>query len=204
MADTPNGETVTPGDSQTKVQTPAVTPVTNAGDPTEVERLRKEKEQLEMERNQLRNKLTDKEKAEEDAQTAKLAEDNKFKELYEQEKAKREGLETEVTEKEKQAELKKAKQKILGDFNDEVKAIAEEAGMDLTDTDEATVAAFKEKLENISKRTQAGKINPNNPNAPTAGEKLSGDDLRLALQDDNKFHDIVTKMPGIKAMTKQG
>src|SRR3990167_11066171 len=168
-----------------------------------VEELRKQLAQQEMRANQLANQI----KAKEDAEAAKLAKDleeqNQFKSLYEQEKAKREAIESDVETKEKQAEIKKTKQEVLGEYSDEVKAIAEEAGMDLTDSDDVTVNAFKEKLEKINTRLGTSKISANNPANPSKPLELSGSDLREALRDNNAFHDIVTKrFPGIKAMTK--
>lgn len=196
-------ETPNPGDSQTTVTPPATTPVVNAVDLTEVERLRKEAEQARMRANQLEKEKEARDKADEEARLKRLEEENQYKELYEQEKAKREGLETEAEKKQREAEVAETKQKILGDYSDAVKQEAEEFGFDLTTTDEADVEAFKDKLEKINKRLDS-KVSPNNPGTPTPQETLSGDALRDALHDDAKFHELVTKkFPGIKSMTNE-
>lgn len=207
MADaTPTGETGTPADPKTDA-TPPVTPTPQEPVKTEdnaVEELRKQLAQQEMRANQLANQL----KAEQDAKDAEkakeLEEQNQFKSLYEQEKTKREAIEAEAEEKEKQAELKKVKQEVLGEYSEEVKALAEEAGMDLTSSDETTVNSFKEKLEKINTRLGTAKVSANNPKSADAPADLSVDDLRETLRDDNAFHELVTKkFPGINSMTKQ-
>lgn len=206
MADTPKeGETVVVDDSKTTVPvtTPTVTPEVKSND-SEVEKLRKEKEQAEMRANQLANQL----KAEQDAKAAQeakeLEEQNQYKELYEQEKAKREEFETEAETRERQTEIAKAKKEVLGEYDDEVRTLVEEVGIDLTDADEATVEAFKEKVEKISKRVATSKVGGNNQPTVTGKPELSGDELKTALKDDKAFHDIVTsKYPGIASMTNQ-
>ena len=204
MADTPIGETVTPEALGNNVTTTA-TPVVNAVDGTEVERLRKEKEQAEMRANQLANQLKAREDADAESQRKQLEEQNQYKDLYEQEKLKREAIEIDVQTKEVQKELTDTKQTILAEYSDEVKAIIADTGMDLLNTDEASVTAFKEKLDSLSKRVGTSRITANNPGIPNAAAELSGDSLRAALQDDNAFHDLVTKrFPVIKSMTKEG
>lgn len=204
MADTtPAVDPVTPAAPSNEPSTPAVPPVVTSTETGEVERLRKEKEQAEMRANQLANQLKAKEDADAATEAKKLEEQNQYKELYEQEKAKREGYETDAEAKERQTAVAETKTKVLSEYSEEVKAIAEEAGMDLADTDDAAVDAFKEKLEKISKRVTNGKPGPNNPNPVNNKEELSGDALRLKLQDENSFHDLITdRFPGIKAMTK--
>lgn len=206
MADTPTGETVVVDDSKTMVttstnQVPTVT-VTDNG---EAERLRKELEQAKMRENQLTNQL----KAEQDAKAAaeakELEEQNQFKELYEQEKAKREAIETEAETRERQAEIAKAKKDVLGEYSDEVKALVEEVGIDLSDADETTIAAFKDKVDKIDKRVAStGKVAGNNQPTPKGQPELSGDELKTAIRSEQGFHDLVTnKFPGIASMTNQ-
>lgn len=207
MADTPSGETAKPGDTQTTVQTP-VTPApvqSNAGDPAEVERLRKELEKQELRNRQLENERTAREKADEETRSKKLEEDNQFKELFEQEKAKREALESEQQKQERDAELMKAKQEALSGFSDEVKSLAEEVGLNLTDAEESSVEEFKGKLTKLSEKVSSEtKVTPNNPNQPASKSELTPDQLREGLSDEHTFHDIVTKQyPGIAAMTNQ-
>lgn len=207
MTDTPSGETVVVDDSKTKepVTTPTATPEVNSNDSV-VEQLRKEKQQAEMRANQLANQLKAKEEADAAQRAKELEEQNQFKELYEQERAKREAIETEAEAKERQAEIAKAKKDVLGEYSDEVRTLVEEAGMDLADSDEATVAAFKEKVEKISKMvTSTGKVSGNNQPNPNQKSELSGDELKIALQDDKSFHDtVVSRFPGIASMTKAG
>ena len=170
-----------------------------------VEQLRKELEQQKMRANQLENEKKAREEAEAKARAEELEEQNQFKSLYEQEKAKREEIERERQEQEQKAELDRARQEILKDYNDEVKALAEEVGLDLTSADDTAVKSFKEKLDKINTRVAAtGRVTSNNqPNANPQPE-LSGDELREALQDENKFHEImVAKFPGVAAMTQQ-
>lgn len=185
-------------------QAPATPPTVKTED-GEVERLRKEKEQAEMRANQLQNQLSAKEKAEADAKAKELEEQEQFKSLYEQEKAKREAIEAERQEQEQKAELDKARQEVLSAYNDEVKALAEEVGLDLTSADDAAIDAFKEKLDKINTRVvSTGKVSGNNQPNTNQLPELSKDELREGLQDENKFHDIVVaRFPGIAAMTNQ-
>lgn len=208
MADTPNGETVTQGDSQTTVTT-SVTPTaapaaepSNAPDPA-VERLRKEKEQADLRIRQLENERAAREKADEERKAKELEENEQFKSLYEQEKAKREAAEAEREQAERESELKKARADVLAEYNEDVRALAEEVGLDLTDTDESAVASFKEKLDKINTRVAStGTVGPNNPQANNDKPELSGDDLKIALREEKSFHDLVVdRFPGIAAMT---
>jgi len=207
MTVTPTGETEVPSknDGTPQANPTAPTSVPAPEDKTQesaVEELKKQLAQQEMRGNQLANQLKAKEDADAAAQAKELEEQNKFKDLYEQERVKREALEAETEEKEKNAEIEKSKQTILGEFNDEVKAVVEEAGMTLTDSDEVSVAAFKDKVEKISKRVGSPKVTHNNPNGGGSGEPLTGDALREVLQDEGKFHEYVMKNhPGIAAMT---
>ncbi|TAK94386.1 hypothetical protein EPO05_06430 [Patescibacteria group bacterium] len=206
MTDTPTpGETVVTDASKTTVTpalTPAPAPVTVA-DNGEAEKLRKELEQAKMRENQLANQLKSKEEAEAKAKEAELAEQNQYKELFEQEKAKREALESEQTQAEKQAELEKAKAEALSGYSNDVKEAAEEMDINLTDTDEASVSKYKEKLEKLSARvTGETKVTPNNPGNPTQKTELTTEQLREGLGNEDSFHEIVTKrFPGIAAMT---
>jgi hypothetical protein len=204
MADTPTGETVVVDDSKTTV-TPPTNPTVTVVDNSEVEKLRKEKEQAEMRANQLANQLKAKEEADAATKAKELEEQNQFKELYEQERAKREAIETEAETKEKQAEIAKAKKDVLSEYSDEVKTLVDELGLDLADADEATVATFKEKVAKLDKgATVTGKVTSNNQPNPQGNSELSPDELKTALQGDKSFHDLVTaRFPGIASMTNQ-
>lgn len=207
MDGTPNGETVTPGASQTTVTTPSVPPVDTAGT-AEVERLRKELEQKELRNRQLENEKVARDKADTDAKQKQLEEENQYKELFEQEKAKNEDIRKEQEENQKKAELEKAKQETLSQFSDDVKKLAEEVGIELADTDESSVEAFKGKLEKISTTAASqARVTPNNPNPSNPSSELTRDQIREALANDDTgavFHDMVTKQfPGIASMTKK-
>lgn len=210
MADTPTGETATPqvlenntnGSGTVTPPAPAVVEEPKTEDSV-VAQLRKEKEQAEMRANQLANQLKSREEAEAEAKAKELEEQNKFKELYEQERAKREAIESETEKREREAELQKTRETVLADFSDEVKTLAQEAGMELTDTADDSVAAFKEKLTKISKMVgNGGKVAGNNPAPKTTVSELNGEELRDVLHDEQAFHDLVTsKFPGIASMT---
>lgn len=206
MADTPTGETAKP-EAPSNNASPSSTPApaaSNATDTAEVERLRKEQEQKDLRIRQLENEKTARDKADEEARQKKLEEDNNYKELLEQEKAKREALETQATERETKEALDKAKTEALTGYSDEVKALAEEVGLNLTGADEAAVDEFKGKLDKISSRVSSeATVGANNPSHPGSKKDYTPEQLREGLADDKSFHDIVTdRFPGIKAMTK--
>lgn len=181
--------------------TPPSAPTQGNANDTAVEQLRKEKEQAEMRANQLANELKTKKEAEEKAEAERLEKQNEFKTLHEQEKAKREALEAKIAEDDRNKELAKAKAEVLADYSDEVKAAADELGLDLSEASDDAKATFKEKLDKLQQRVgTSGKVTPNNPGAPSTTPELSGDELRAALKDPKKFEEIVSKKPGIAAM----
>lgn len=195
------GETGTPKAPENGTPPPAPTQGNAGNDASEVEKLRKERDQAQMRANQLEKEKVAREKAEADKQARELEEQNEFKTLHEQEKAKREALEGQIAAEANRKELDKAKSTLLSDYSDEVKELAEEAGMTLGSADEADVAAFKEKLDKIQKRLGAtGKVKPNNPGAPQRQGEPTGDDLKVALKDPAKFQDLISKRPGLAAM----
>jgi hypothetical protein len=197
--------------SETDESKPLENNATNQGTPpavktedNEAEKLRKQLQQAEMERNQLRNKLEAGEKAKAEADAKKLEEQNEFKTLYEQEKARREAVETEAEQKERTEAIAKAQSEVLSGYSDEVRTLAEEAGMTLPDTDESSVEAFKAKIEKINgmvvKTTGVG---ANNPNRQSDKPTLTPDQLRQAMKDPDAFHNyVVERFPGIASMTK--
>jgi len=200
MADTPNGETATPGDTQTTVTTTANPPADN-GSAAEVERLRKEKEHSELRIRQLENEAAARNKAEEEAQQKQLEEDNQYKSLYEQEKAKREAAESDSERREREAELFKAKQTALKDYPEEVQQQAEDLGIDLADAEQ--VDAYKAKLDKLNSTFEtAGKITPNNgrTNNQTRGRKEIMQDY--ANGNDNAFDEALSSIPFISENTK--
>ena len=205
--DLPKPETANPeAPSNTTVTT--TTPVTtgNAVDQAEVERLRKEAEQARMRANQLEKEAEARRKADEEKVAKELEEQNQYKQLYEQATAKLEEVETEIQKKERESELSQARTEALKDYPDEVKAQAKELGIDLVSAEESAVADFKKKLDTLNKVAEgSGTVTPNNPKPPSTKQvDLSTDELREGLQDENSFHDIVTKrFPGIAAMTNK-
>jgi len=168
---------------------------------TEVEKLRKEREQIEMERNLLRKKLEAEEKAKAEAEAKQLEEQQEFKTLYEQEKQRREQIEREQAEKEEKLSLASAKETALSEFSPEVRELAQELGFELTSADDDAVEAFKGKLSKVQERISSEqKVTPNNPSSPRKPGMPTGDDLRVALKDPQSFDEIVANMPGIAGM----
>lgn len=168
MADTPTGETVTPGDSQTTVPTPA--PTGNAADQAEVERLRKEAEQQNLRIRQLENERVAREKADEETKRRELEEKEEYKTLYEKTEAelktRREKEESETRSK----ELATAGEAVLKDYPKEVQELAATAGISLTDDSEAGKALLKEKLDAIkSKLPNTPQVDSNNGYSPSPG-----------------------------------
>jgi hypothetical protein len=203
MADTPTGETVTPGDSQTTVPTTS-TPSQDNVSAAEVERLRKAAEQAEMRANQLKNEL-DKKKAEDEAARLKQLEENEeWKQLAEQSKIKLEEFENAREAEQRQATLKTATTEIFSQFPDEVKEIAEETGLTITeDTDEARIA-LKAKLEKIAtKVVKSRDVTPNNPANPAVpqGERTALLQ-RMGNGDREARAQVIGNLPGVKEMRK--
>lgn len=206
MTDTSKDETVVVDDSKTKVQpdaTPTVTPEVKSTDTGEADRLRKELEQAKMRENQLANQLKAKEQLEEEAQRKQLEDKEEFKNLYEQEKAKREDIESNLEKENTQKELDKATSELFAGYSDEVKVLAKEAGMALTDVSEEAQADFKARLDKVDSLVVKTTTSPNNP-GKTGKTELSGDDLKRALKDEGSFHTLIMdKYPGIANMTKR-
>ncbi len=200
MADTPLGETATPGDSKTNEPT-ATTPQVNVVDPAEVERLKKEASQATMRANQLQNQIDEAKKAEE-ARTAKeLEEKQEFKSLYEQEKAKLQEIETEREVQARKAEIETASSEVLKEFPDAVKEIAKEAGLSVLDNSEEAKASFNAKLDSIAAKLPQAQVSPNNPGTPTPNNtNLSSDQMKIALKSEQNFHEMAAKLPGVSAM----
>jgi len=205
MTDTPKeGETVVVEPPKNDATTTVTPPVEKTVDNSEVERLRKEVEQVTMRSNQLANQLKAKEDAEAAEKAKQLEEQNEFKTLYEQEKAKREEIETAQAQAEKAATLKAESDKLFATYPEQVKTLAEEVGLSLTDTDEDTVAAFKQKLDKISGSIAAPKVTPNNPGVQTPKTDITPQDLHEIMKDPVKFDEYVKKnFKGIASMTRQ-
>lgn len=172
MADTPNGETVTPGDSQTTVQTTS-TPSNqgNQVDTAEVERLRKEAEQAKMRAQQLENEKLAREKTDEEARQKQLEEQNEWKTIAEQNQAKLDAFEREREESVKKIELETAEAEILKEFPQDVADAAKDLDLGLSENSEEAKEALKTKLTKLSEKVSAenrvtsnnGKTNTNTP-----------------------------------------
>ena len=91
MAETPTGETINPEALENEVK-PVATPVVNAPDPAELERLQKEQDKKDLRIRQLENEAAARDKAEETRKAKELESKEEFKTLYEQEKAAKEEL----------------------------------------------------------------------------------------------------------------
>jgi len=172
MADTPTGETVTPGDSQTP-GTPPAAPVANA-DNAEVERLRKEKEQADMRVRQLENERKERETREADARQKQLEEQDEFKQLYESERQKREKLESDQEAAKRSVELAQATEGIFKDYPTEVVELAKTAGLGLSDDTEAAQATLKEKLDAFKARVAPGSQEPSSSNPSSSAPVETG------------------------------
>jgi uncharacterized phage infection (PIP) family protein YhgE len=200
MTGTPTGETANSGDSKT-TENPTATPVVNAVDTAEVERLKKEAEQARMRANQLQNQIDEAKKAEEARKAKELEEQNEFKSLYEQEKAKREEYETQKEREARLAAIESASNEVLADYPDAVKEIAKETGIAPTDATDEAKAEFKKRLESINAKLPQVTVGANNPSNPTpTTNPLSGDDMKIALKNENNFHELASKLPGVNAM----
>ncbi len=208
MDDTPKpGETVAPKapENNANPQAPVSTPSAqgNASD-GEAEKLRKELEQARIRNNQLENEKKQREEAEAARKAKELEEQNQFEELYKQEKAKREAIEADKEAEEKSRAISEAKKKVLSGYSDDVRTLAEEAGLDLTSDDESDVKLFTEKLDKINTRLSAtSRVGANNPHTSNKDPQMNQDELRMALKDPAKFHEIISKRPGIARMMSQ-
>lgn len=202
MEVTPNtGETETPGASQTTVQTPA-TPVVNAVDPAEVERLRKDKEKSDLRVRQLENEAQARKEADEEAKRKQLEENDEWKSLAEQEKAKREALEAEKEADATAKQLKEATAEVFSEFPANVVELAEEMGVGLTDGTDEDKAKLKAQLTKIAGKVVSDKkVTPNNPggtSAPTDAELMQ----RMRAGDKTARAEVIGNLPGVQAMRK--
>lgn len=201
MADTVEPtETVVTEPLKNEAPAPTTPVVEKTTDDSEVEKARKEAEQAKMEANMLRNKLAAKEKAEADAEAKRLEEQNEYKTLYEQNQAKLAEIEREKEAEEQQKAVKDATDNVLADYPDEVKAIAEDTGLNLGEVSEEAVAEFKAKLDKIQTRLGATKVTPNNPGVPSGKKEYTGEELRQILADPVKRDAYYRAKDGVTAM----
>jgi len=206
MADTPtNIEPQAPaGETVTAPSNGQAAPVTPEPDNTGGSEQVKDELQKQMRANQLANerireleaKVAAREKAEAEAATKELEEKEEYKTLLEQERAKREELEREKEAEAKAKELAATKAELLKDYPDEIKGLAEDAGVELTDTTDEATNSFKERLDKIAKRVQVSEVTPNNPGVPsTPTGKLSPQEWHDLLKDPVKLDEYYKKHP---------
>lgn len=170
MADTPTGETVTPGDSQTNATTTSTPPQDNAS-AAEVERLRKEAEQKELRIRQLENERKAREEKDEAERQKQLEEQNEWKAIAEQNKAKLDALEKEREEAIAKMELEEKQNEVFKDFPEDVVELAKETGLTLSENSEEATEALKTKLNKLSERVVSkNKVTANNQNTVTNPE----------------------------------
>ena len=136
---------------------------------SEVERLRKEAEQAKMRANQLQNDLDARKKADDEAESAKLKENEEFKTLYEQEQAKRTELEQTLQSDRKAADIQAATQELSKDYSRDVLDLATAAGVALSDVSDEAKASYKERLDALQSKVKPGSspVRGSNP-APAA------------------------------------
>lgn len=156
-----NTETVTqqPLENDAKVQT---TNQVNVGT-VDAEMAKKEAEKARMEANMLRNKLAEIEKAQADQRAKELAEQNEYKTLYEQERAERERLIFEREDADRKAKLQSEQTTVLSAYPEEVREIALDAGLVLSEDSDEARTQLKAKLDKIAEKIgNAVKVTPNN------------------------------------------
>lgn len=203
MADTPTGETVTPEAPSNNVN-PTAAPVANAVDQAEVERLKKEAEQAMLRVRQLENEAKKRTEAEEAARLKQLEENNEWKSVAEQNKAKLEALEAEREAETRSKELSSATSDVFSTFPTEVRELAEEMGVGLSDTTEEAKEALKQRLEKISaKVVTEKKVTPNNPSVPTSTATSAELIERMKYGDKQARTQVISSLPGVEAMRKQ-
>jgi hypothetical protein len=184
---------------------PTAAPVANAVDTAEVERLKKVAEQAQMRANQLENTLKKKAEEEEAARLKLLEENNDWKSVAEQNKAKLEAYEAERDAEQRSKELSTATSEVFSTFPTEVRELAEEMGVGLTETTEEAKEALKQRLEKIqAKVVTEKKVTPNNPSNPT-GPNASKAELieRMKYGDKAARSQVIASLPGVEAMRKQ-
>lgn len=201
MADTPNGETVVSETPKNDAITPPTPPLEEKKtEDSQVEELRKKAEQAEMRANQLANQLKAKEDAEAAAAAKKLEEKEEYKTLFEQEKAKNEEILREREADELKKQLSESQASILNDYSDDVKALAEDAGLSLTDVTDEAVASFKGRLDKFQARLGNQVVRPNNPGAPSGQKEYTKEELREILADPVKRDAYYRAKDGVTAM----
>lgn len=176
MSDTPQGETAKTEEPKNDGSN-ASTSNGNASDPAEAERLRKEAEQARMRANQLENELKAIREKEEEAKQKQLEEQNEWKQVAEQKDARLKELEREREEAELKEALQKKQSEVFSEFSDEVRELAEDAGVSLQAADDEAAEKLRATLTKLSNRVgNSGSVTENNPNQPKP-KQLSREEL---------------------------
>lgn len=167
----------------------------------ELDAIRKEREQLEMERNMLRNKLAEKEKAEAELKQKQLQENEEYKTLWEQTQAQL----REVTEAQERAatlaEISAKEKELSSQYSEEVLDIAKTAGLKLDATDEDAVSKFQSALEKISSKVgRDTKPSPENHSGQSRDNLSQAQAIeRLRSGDKSAVSDAVGGLSFVKA-----
>jgi hypothetical protein len=212
MADTPQGETVTPQAPSNETGTTSAPPQVNTS--ADVEAAKREAEQARIRANQLENELKKREEADAAARQKQLEEKEEFKTLYEQTQARLKEIEDGQAAQERQSALNSATETVLKDYPANVQEVAKTAGLALSDDSEAAQAVLKEKLDAI--KTQVGAVSPtpssNNPHQPAPGvtdrheltkrneQGISPMAAAGANGDDRVIKSYIRDLPAIKRM----
>lgn len=203
MSDTPTGETVNAGDSQTTVTT-STAPVANVVDPAEAERLRKESEQKDLRIRQLLNEKEARDRAEAEAKAKVLEENNEFKSLWEQSEVKRKEVERQMEDQQRAQAIEQGTQEVFSQFSTDVVELAKETGLALTDTSDEAKVAFKEKLDKIAAKVVTSRpIQANNPNTQNYGTADRATLLERAGNGDQQAkNDLIASLPAVQEMRR--
>lgn len=201
MADTP-----TPGETegQEPLKNDAGQPTTpqteeKKSDNAEVEAARREAEQAKMRANQLLNELNAKNEAEAKAKQAELEKQNEFKTLYEQKQAELDALKSAQEAEEKRRTVAELTSSTLGEFSDDVKALAEDAGLKLEDDSDEAVQEYRSKLEKFQTRLGSQRVMPSNPPTTTPNKAFSREEMHEILNDPAKRDAYYRAKNGITA-----
>lgn len=189
---------------ETAPTTPLPTPTVSAPsqDNTDLAAERKVREQLEMERNMLRNKLDAAEKEKLEAQQKELEQKEEWRTLAEQRQAQLDELNKTKEATDKKIALDTAANAVLSEFPDNVVEIAKEAGLNLTDTTDEAKAEMKTKLENIASKIGAkAKVTPNNPRIESPQKPDQAQLMeRVKFGDATATHEVISGLSAIQKM----
>lgn len=202
MGDTPaSGETATQPPLENKPSQPATPqPEEKKTEDGEIEKLRKEAEQLKMRNNQLANELKAKADADAAAKTEQLKKNEEYKALSEQLQSKLDSIEEEREAEEQRKAVNESATNILSDYTEEVRDTAKDLGLSLKDLTEDSVKEFKEKLDKLQARSGSQRVTPNNPGTPSGKKQYTGEELRQILADPVKRDAYYRAKGGVTAM----